>query len=76
MSFQKKISTVEIRRQELINRELKELVVACIEDEETMTPREREFFIKNKTRILDEVPSRKFKKTQEIKYLCAPCCIQ
>lgn len=70
MTFQN--DETEIRRQKLIDRELKELVALCIEEEENMNPVEKEFFAK--TKILDEIPSRT--KTQEVKYSWSPCCIQ
>ncbi|MDD4930734.1 MAG: hypothetical protein PHG66_01090 [Candidatus Colwellbacteria bacterium] len=54
---------VDVRRQELIDRELKELVAMCIEEEDSMTLREKEFFAKNKVKILDEIPSRILKRT-------------
>jgi len=48
----------ETLRRQLIDQELRELVILCIEEEDNMSLKDKELFLKNKTKILSDIPSR------------------
>lgn len=69
----------QMKRQHTIDRDIKEIVLLCIEEEESMTKREKEYFLKNREKIINSLPSRLIIKSEDIvpKDLCGRgCCIQ